>query len=118
MDDVLVRAPVRTRFPTVNVVLFLATGVTTVMSGYAMALGADRAVGASLREAVIAGLPFAAALLGVLFAHEMGHYVVARRYRVDATLPFFIPFIPWGLGALVLFALTFMPVPLRTGVVP
>jgi len=100
MDDVLVRAPVRARFPTVNVALFLATIVTTVMSGYAMALGAGHVSGGSLREVVTSGLPFAASLLGILFAHEMGHYLVARWYHVDATLPFFIPFIPWGLGGI------------------
>lgn len=36
----------------------------------------------------------AAGLLSILFAHEMGHYVACRYYRVDATLPFFIPS-PW-----------------------
>jgi membrane-associated protease RseP (regulator of RpoE activity) len=46
-----------------------------------------------------AGLPFAAALVGILFTHEMGHYVMARRHRVDATLPFFIP-APFGVGTL------------------
>ena len=33
-----------------------------------------------------------AGLLSILMAHEMGHYVMCRLYRVDATLPFFIPF--------------------------
>jgi membrane-associated protease RseP (regulator of RpoE activity) len=37
------------------------------------------------------GLTFAALLLAILTAHEMGHYVACRRYGVDATLPFFIP---------------------------
>ena len=37
------------------------------------------------------GLMFAGALLAILTAHEAGHYVACRRYRVDATLPFFIP---------------------------
>lgn len=37
------------------------------------------------------GLSFSAALLAILLAHEMGHYVACRRYGVDATLPFFIP---------------------------
>ncbi|MFO7899989.1 MAG: site-2 protease family protein [Planctomycetota bacterium] len=37
------------------------------------------------------GAPYAAALLFVLIAHELGHYLAARRYDVDATLPFFIP---------------------------
>ncbi|MEP6921574.1 MAG: site-2 protease family protein [bacterium] len=37
------------------------------------------------------GLIFSAALLAILTAHEMGHYVACRRYGVSATLPFFIP---------------------------
>lgn len=36
-------------------------------------------------------IPFAAALMSILLAHEMGHYLACRRYRVQATLPFFIP---------------------------
>jgi len=37
-------------------------------------------------------LAYSAAVLGILGAHEMGHYLMCRRYQVDATLPFFIPF--------------------------
>ncbi len=42
-------------------------------------------------EILLAGLPFSLALLMILLAHEMGHYLAARYYRVDATLPFFLP---------------------------
>ncbi|MDQ6653709.1 MAG: site-2 protease family protein [Acidobacteriota bacterium] len=38
-----------------------------------------------------AGLIFSAALLLILTAHEMGHYLTCRYYGVSATLPFFIP---------------------------
>ena len=37
------------------------------------------------------GVTFSIALLAILTAHEMGHYIACRRYRVNATLPFFIP---------------------------
>jgi len=37
------------------------------------------------------GVIFSVALLAILTAHEMGHYVACRRYGVSATLPFFIP---------------------------
>jgi membrane-associated protease RseP (regulator of RpoE activity) len=30
-------------------------------------------------------------LLAILLSHEMGHYLACRYYRVDATLPYFIP---------------------------
>ncbi len=38
-----------------------------------------------------AGVPFAAGLLSILVAHELGHYLVARRLGVAASLPYFIP---------------------------
>ncbi len=37
------------------------------------------------------GLSFSLSLLFILICHEMGHYVACRIYRVDATLPFFLP---------------------------
>lgn len=37
------------------------------------------------------GIPFSATLMLILMAHEMGHYLYCRYYRVQATLPFFIP---------------------------
>lgn len=37
------------------------------------------------------GLKFSLSLLAILTAHEAGHYVACRLYRVDATLPYFIP---------------------------
>jgi membrane-associated protease RseP (regulator of RpoE activity) len=40
---------------------------------------------------LLAGLPFSITLLSILMAHEMGHYIAARYYRVDVSLPYFIP---------------------------
>ncbi len=40
---------------------------------------------------LLLGVPFAATLMLILLAHEMGHYVYSVRYGVQATLPFFIP---------------------------
>src|SRR5207248_7050327 len=37
-------------------------------------------------------IAYSAAILGILGAHEMGHYLMCRYYDVDATLPFFLPF--------------------------
>lgn len=37
------------------------------------------------------GFAFSISLLAILTAHESGHYIACRRYKVDATLPFFIP---------------------------
>ena len=70
--------------------LFLATIVTVMMTG---ALNAGVDVFSDPR-AIIAGLPFAATLLGILFTHEMGHYVVGRWRRAPVSLPYFIPMPP------------------------
>ena len=37
------------------------------------------------------GVTFSVSLLAILFSHEMGHYLACRHYKVDATLPYFIP---------------------------
>src|SRR5215203_274973 len=37
------------------------------------------------------GATFSISLLAILFSHEMGHYLACRYYKVDATLPYFIP---------------------------
>jgi len=39
---------------------------------------------------LLLGLPFSLTLMFILFAHEMGHYLYARHYRVYATPPFFV----------------------------
>jgi membrane-associated protease RseP (regulator of RpoE activity) len=48
---------------------------------------------------LLLGLPFALTLMLILLAHELGHYLYCVRYRVAATLPFFIPF-PTLIGTL------------------
>jgi membrane-associated protease RseP (regulator of RpoE activity) len=41
---------------------------------------------------LLLGIPFSATLLLILLSHEMGHYLYCLRYRVWASLPYFIPF--------------------------
>ena len=50
------------------------------------------------------GLIYMAAVMGILLTHEMGHFLVALRHGVPASLPFFIPvpFLPFGtMGAVI-----------------
>ncbi|MBO9308954.1 MAG: site-2 protease family protein [Chloroflexi bacterium] len=54
----------------------------------------------SLVNVIQAGAPFALTLLLILGAHEMGHYLAARRHKVEVTLPYFIPFPFFLLGTL------------------
>lgn len=96
------------KWPVANVALLAATVITTLGSG-ALMVGFDPFgtqvfdVGESaipypsrLDLSVLwLGASFAFPFLGVLIAHEMGHYVAARVHRVRASLPYFIPFPPY-----------------------
>ena len=62
-------------------ILFVATCVSTYVTG-----GWDGREFKWTR-----GLAFSMALMVTLTAHELGHFVQARRYRVPASLPYFIP---------------------------
>lgn len=42
-------------------------------------------------RASVAGIPFAMALMAILLSHEMGHYLTAKRYAIDASPPYFLP---------------------------
>jgi Zn-dependent protease len=61
---------------------------------------------------LLLGLPFSLTLMFILFAHEMGHYLYARHYRVYATPPFFVPF-PSLIGTLGAFIRIKSPIPSR-----
>jgi membrane-associated protease RseP (regulator of RpoE activity) len=87
--------PPRRRGPWLNATLFLATIGTTLLAGFGLAAPAGTPLGAA--EVLRHGWPYSAALVGILGAHELGHYALARWHGVDATLPFFIP-VPFGVG--------------------
>ena len=48
------------------------------------------------------GLTFSVPLLAILLCHELGHYLTARRYQLDVSLPYFIPapVVPWSIGTM------------------
>ena len=67
----------------INIILFLLTIVTTFY---------------------VNGLSYSISIIAILLAHEMGHYLMCRKYKIDATLPYFIPvpFEPFGtMGAFI-----------------
>lgn len=81
-----------------NLVLFLATVLSVLATGALNEMGArNLQPGELLRDpALLAlGLPFMATLLGILFTHEMGHYIVGRWRGAPASLPYFIPMPPF-----------------------
>jgi Zn-dependent protease len=83
----------------VNAVLFLATLVSVLYIGAGYALqDAGMLQNPEGTDALLMplthihwGVPFAATLMGILLAHELSHYFVARRYNSPVSLPYFIP---------------------------
>jgi membrane-associated protease RseP (regulator of RpoE activity) len=79
----------------INVVLFIITIFAVMLTGVEVPLAVSRisaAADLSYRfQHILSGWPFALAMLGILLTHEMGHYVMCRRYKVPATLPYFLP---------------------------
>lgn len=69
-----------------NVILFACT----VVSVFVTAAAGDKEPLFS-RAALLHGGQFTAALLAILVAHELGHFVASRIHRVEASLPYFIP---------------------------
>lgn len=56
-----------------------------------------------LSDILIAGLPYAVSIISILGIRDLGRYFVAKFYKVDTTLPYFIPlpFLPGTYGCLV-----------------
>ena len=71
----------------VHLLLFAMTVVTTVVAGMVMEVLNPL----QHFDQFYRGLPYAGTLLSILFCHEMGHYLTARYYGMDVTLPYFIP---------------------------
>jgi membrane-associated protease RseP (regulator of RpoE activity) len=46
----------------------------------------------TLSKNILVGWPFALSMLGILVAHEFGHYLAARHHKTAVTLPYFLPF--------------------------
>ncbi|QLD86717.1 site-2 protease family protein [Natronomonas halophila] len=78
--------------PWTNIAMLAATVLTTL---YAGTIWYYEPVNGPLD--LLAGWPFAVAVLGVLGVHELGHYVLSRYHDVQASLPYFIP-VPTFIG--------------------
>jgi membrane-associated protease RseP (regulator of RpoE activity) len=48
---------------------------------------------------LLVGIPFAGTLLGILLAHELGHFFACRHYKLSASYPYFIP-VPTMIGTM------------------
>lgn len=66
--------------PKLNIILFFATYASTFLTGWAT------------NGYWQAGVWYGTSIISMLLAHEMGHYLMCRKYGIRATLPFFLPF--------------------------
>lgn len=73
--------------PLINIILLLATIFTTLLVG-----SINRGGNPFTRFAdLILGIPFSLSIILILGSHELGHYLIARREGVSASLPYFLP---------------------------
>jgi membrane-associated protease RseP (regulator of RpoE activity) len=84
--------------------LFIVTAFSTLAAGaqFAAAYAANQSPGIDSffsdyfrpffePRLLISGIPFAVTLMGILLAHELGHFFACRHYQISATYPYFIP---------------------------
>jgi len=80
-----------------NVALLIATTVSTLIAGLLQWASYDDVPSDeiwTLNTLAMGALTFTLPLMGMLAIHELGHFFMARRRKVAASLPFFIPSIP------------------------
>lgn len=82
--------------PWVNLLLFILTLGSVLYSGVLNAAGylglGPNLDSALLRQALPLGGLYAVSLLGILLAHEFGHYLMGRYHKTAVSLPYFLPF--------------------------
>lgn len=77
----------RRTVPHLNLILFAVTVLTTLAAGALME-------GINIFKdpvMIYKGVPFSLTLMLILGVHELGHFTMAKRHQVDASLPYFIP---------------------------
>jgi membrane-associated protease RseP (regulator of RpoE activity) len=94
----------RRRSAVIALVLFCLTLLSTLAAGVQFARDYASNQAATLEDffhaytvifseprLLLAGLPFSFTLIGILLAHELGHYFACRYYSISASYPYFIP---------------------------
>ncbi len=91
------KPPAKYRSIKVNLIFLVATLITTILAGtlewggFADVSSKDTFAPSTI---LMGTITFALPLMAILGVHELSHYFAARRRRVAASLPFFIPSIP------------------------
>src|SRR5947209_20539087 len=97
--EILLEEAPQQKFPWLNVVLFVLTCLTTMVTGTLLMTSFNNTfTGFSgfFREVfpspsiLVNGLPFSLAIMSVLLAHELRHHPTCRYSVGDATLPYYI----------------------------
>jgi membrane-associated protease RseP (regulator of RpoE activity) len=104
------------------IALFVITFLTCLAAGRQFAISFANGEAASVSEylvsmkllykdptALASGFPFAIALMGILLAHELGHYFACKHHGIRASYPYFIP-APTLIGTLGAFILMRSPI--------
>lgn len=72
----------------IHILLFILTLITTTLAGAEW----TGLYGLESWDFILSGLNYSITFLGILTMHEFGHYYYAKKYKVDVTLPYYIPF--------------------------
>ena len=83
----------------INYALFIATLATIAIGGLLQAtspvfLTLFYPGGYTFLDIAFVTITFMMALMGIIFTHEMGHYMMCKRKGIEASLPYFIPGLP------------------------
>ena len=78
--------------PRLNLILFGLTFLSVLVTGAIYGHDGTTPLTQYMLNNVGNAIAFTISILGILLAHEFGHYLVARFHKTAATLPFFIPF--------------------------
>ena len=93
LDEIDLGQPRFRRRVKLPLALFLATCATTFMAGVYdwRPVLPDATLWERIHTSWPRGLTYMAAVIAVLLAHEMGHFLMTIRYRIPASYPIFIP---------------------------
>ncbi|MBS3778104.1 MAG: site-2 protease family protein [Candidatus Thermoplasmatota archaeon] len=103
-EDIIyvIKKPRRKEKPVwVNMLLLVATIITTLVTGSLLELGYGDLQSVpniievfSFQNLLSGAIFFSLPLMSILFIHEMGHYYFSKRHQLQTSLPFFIPVPP------------------------
>lgn len=102
----------RSSQPWLALSLLVITLFTTTVAGAINILELPKEAVISNLQLLWQGLSYSLPLMLILGVHETGHYIAARAYQIQVTLPYFIPF-PYFLGTFGAFISMQSPIPHR-----